>query len=213
MMIGCGLWAITLGRFDIHYAISTLSQFSIAPREGHFSALLRVFGYLRAYVKGKIIIDTREPDLSNLKIESHNWKEFYPNAREEFPPNMPKPSGKHVNILTYVDASFANDLTTRRSVTGILIFLNKTPIKWYSKRQNTIETSTFGAELVAARIATELTMELKYKLRMLGIPLNDAYIFADNKSMVINTTLPSSSLKSDIMLLPTTLFVRLLLLV
>ena len=29
MMIGCGLWAITLGRFDIHYAISTLSQLSL----------------------------------------------------------------------------------------------------------------------------------------------------------------------------------------
>ena len=56
-------------------------------------------------------------------------------------------------------------------MTGFIIFINKTPIKWYTKRQNTIETSTFGAELVAARIATEYTMEMKYKLRMLGVPL------------------------------------------
>ena len=58
-----------------------------------------------------------------------------------------------------------------------------------------METSTFGAELVAARIATELTMELNFKLRMLGIPLhnNSTYLFADNKSMVLTTTLPSSS--------------------
>ena len=82
MMIGCGLWAITLGRFDIHYGISTLSQYSMAPHQGHFSALLRIFGYLRAYVKGKIIINTNQPDYSHLSIEKHDWKEFYPNVKE-----------------------------------------------------------------------------------------------------------------------------------
>ena len=38
-------------------------------------------------------------------------------------------------------------------------------IKWYSKRQNTVETSTYGAELVTLRNATEIIIEFRYKLR------------------------------------------------
>ena len=50
---------------------------------------------------------------------------------------------------------------------------------------------------MAARIATELTMELHYKLRILGIPLcdNATVLFGNNQGFVMNTSLPSSSLK------------------
>ena len=40
MLIGCGLWAVTLGRFNIQYAVSTLAQFNMSPRQGHFEACL-----------------------------------------------------------------------------------------------------------------------------------------------------------------------------
>ena len=89
-----------------------------------------------------------------------------------------------------------HDQVTRRSVTGILLFVNNTPIKWYSKRQNTLETSTYGAELVALRIAIELIIEYRYKLRMMGIPIEGAsQVLCDNKSVVLSTSLPSSTLK------------------
>ena len=52
------------------------------------------------------------------------------------------------------------------------MLLNKTPIQWYSKSHNTVETSTYGSELVAMRIATELTMAMCYKIRMLGVPID-----------------------------------------
>ena len=68
-------------------------------------------------------------------------------------------------IIVYVDAYHAHDLVTRHSVTDALLFLNNTPIKWYSKRQN------MGLEMVAARIATELIMEMLYKLLMLRVPI------------------------------------------
>ena len=35
-------------------------------------------------------------------------------------------------------------------------YVNHAPILWYSKRQNTVETSTFGSEFVAAGIAVEI---------------------------------------------------------
>jgi hypothetical protein len=72
----------------------------------------------------------------------------------------------------FVDADHAGNRVTRRSQTGILIFLNRSPIIWYSKAQNTVETSTFGSEFTAMHIAVELIESLRYKLRMFGIPLD-----------------------------------------
>ena len=70
------------------------------------------------------------------------------------------------------------------------------PITWYSKRQNTVETSTFSSEMVALRIATEMIEGLRYKLRMLGVPIEGATrVYCDNESVVKNTTYPESSLK------------------
>jgi hypothetical protein len=85
-------------------------------------------------------------------------------------------------------------MVTRKSVTGILIFVNGSPIMWLSKRQATLETSTFGSEFVALRVAVEMLEALHYKLRMFDVPLDGpANDFCDNQSVVLNSTLPSSN--------------------
>ena len=71
---------------------------------------------------------------------------------------MPPPMTEEVTMSVYMDTSHGCDLVTRRSVTGILLCINKTPVKWYSKKQNTVESSTYGSELVAARIAIEMVL-------------------------------------------------------
>ncbi len=60
-LLGSANWIITLGRFDIYYAINTLSRYSMAPREGHMKAMTRVFGYLKYRPKGKILIGIGQP--------------------------------------------------------------------------------------------------------------------------------------------------------
>ena len=196
-MLGCAQWVITLGRFDIAFAVNNLARYSAAPREGHIKALKRVFGYLRSFPKGKIIVDPNEFDRSPYPSTRYDtWDEFYPGASEELPPKMPVPKGKVGKITVCVDADHARDLVTRRSVTGILLFVNNTPIKWISKRQKTVETSTYGSELIAARIAVELILEYRITLRMLGVPVEEtSYMLGDNMSVVLNTTIPSSFLK------------------
>ena len=100
-----------------------------------------------------------------------------------------------MRITVYLDADHVHDLVTR-SVTGILVFLKHTPIRSVCKGQKTVEKSTYGSELVAARIATELVMELRYQLRMLGVPIKGpAMMYGDNMSVVLNTTVLSSVLK------------------
>ena len=59
-----------------------------------------------------------------------------------------------------------------------------------------MESSTYGSELVAARIAVELTMAMRYRLKMLGAPIKGpALMLGDNMSVVTNCTIPSSTLK------------------
>jgi hypothetical protein len=96
----------------------------------------------------------------------------------------------------FVDANHAGNKVTRRSHTGILIYLNCAPILWYSKAQNTVKSSTFGSEFIAMRILVELLESLRYKLRMMGIPIDGpTNTFCDNKSVVTNATVPTSTLK------------------
>jgi hypothetical protein len=123
-------------------------------------------------------------------------KELYPDAIEHLPHNMPEARGIDVDINAFVDADHAGNKVTRRSHTGIIIMINMAPVMWYSKRQNTVETSTFGSEFIALRIATELVESLRYKLRMFGVPIQGpARVFCDNESVVKSSIIPESRLK------------------
>ena len=89
---------------------------------------------------------------------------MYPDAKEDIPTDMPKPKGRICTITTYVDADHARDKVTCRSVSGVLMLLNNTPIQWLSKCQPTVETSTYGLELIASQIAIDMIIEMQYKL-------------------------------------------------
>jgi hypothetical protein len=109
---------------------------------------------------------------------------------------MPTPHGQSMTIRVFVDADHAGDLITCCSRTGFIAFLNGAPIYWSSKRQNSCETSTFGSEFVAMKQATEYVRGLRYKLRMMGIKVDEpTFVFGDNKSVLCNTTSPKSTLK------------------
>jgi hypothetical protein len=108
---------------------------------------------------------------------------------------MPEPLGKSVDISCFVDANHAGNVITRRSHTGILIFVQNALIMWYSKKQNTVESSTFGSELVALRIARDLLVALRIKLKMFGVPINGLLnVFCDNQGVVYNISIPESTL-------------------
>jgi RNA binding exosome subunit len=78
-----------------------------------------------------------------------------------------------------------HDITSRKLVTGILHLVNKTPIDWYSKKQATVATATYGLEFVAARTSVEQIIDLRTTLQYLGVPIREkSYIFGDNKSVV-----------------------------
>jgi hypothetical protein len=128
------------------YATSAMSRFNIPPREGHLKAFKTILPYLKTFPKGRVIIDTSYPDYSMYPVEDHsNWMEFYPDASEEISKDLTPEKGKRVRMTVYIDtdADHAHDIVTRRSITGILVMINNTPIGWISKNQKTVETSVY----------------------------------------------------------------------
>ena len=195
-VIGVLRWTIELGRVDIITEVSMLSSHLALPREGHLAAVFHVFAYLKKKHNARMFFDPTYPEIDETRFQAQDWSNAYGNVEEAIPPNAPEPLGKAVVMQCYVDADHAADKLTRRSRTGILIFLNMAPITWFSKRQNSVETSTFGSEFCACKVATEMCRGLRYKLRMMGIPLDGAtYMYCDNNSVVCNTTMPESTLK------------------
>jgi len=122
------------------------------------------------------------------EIEQRDWSEFYPFSKKSDPPDMPEALGLGVELTMFVDASHATNLVTRQS-TGVLIYVNKAPIIWFSKKQNSIETSSFGSECMALKTGVELLEGLIYKLKMMGVPIEGyCHTCVDNMSVFNNAS-------------------------
>jgi hypothetical protein len=195
-VIGVLRWACELGQIDILVAVLMLSRYLVNPREGHLQQVFHIYGYLKKHKRSTMVFDDSEPSFDPKCFRKCDWSKFYPNAEDLIPPNMPEPRGKEVSMTCFVDADHAGCRVTRRSHTGIVIFVNQAPIVWFSKRQNTVETSIFGSEFVALKIAIDQVEGLRYKLRMMGVPLTrPTSLFCDNKSAVQKSSVPESVLK------------------
>ena len=117
-------------------------------------------------------------------------------GKDEIPSNMPEPRGLGFTMRAKVDADHASDTITRRSRTGFLVYLNSAPIYWWSKKQNSVESSFFWSKFIAMKQCCEYVRGLRYKLRMMGISCDDpTFIYGDNQLVLANTTIPDSTLK------------------
>jgi len=189
-------WAVGLGRIDIVTEVSALSSHMALPRQGHLTALSHVFASLESHSRSKLVFDSPPPSLSLRPFDASAWKQFYHNAKERLPADAPVPRGKAVTVVCLVDADHAGDHAARRLRTGVLTLINRAPIIWSSKKQTSIETSSFGSEFAALKQATESVVALRWESRMFGVPLDGpSHIRCDNQSVVTNASVPASTLK------------------
>jgi len=78
----------------------------------------------------------------------------------------------------------------------VLIFIDRAPVIWLSKKQTSVETSPFGPESTALKQVTESVVALRWEPRMSGVPLDGpSHIRCDNQSVVTNASAPASALK------------------
>ena len=195
-LIGALQWTVSLGRMDINTAVMTLSSFRVEPRKGHMERIKRLYSYLAKMKHATIRIRTEQPDLSGLPDQLFEWeKSVYGEVKELLPEDAPRSLGKEVVTVSYHDANLYHNVITGRSVTGIIHFVNKTPIDWYSKKQSTVETATYGSEYVSAKTCVEQIMDLRNTLRYLGVSVKKkSFMFGDNRSVVDSSMTPHAKI-------------------
>ena len=89
---------------------------------------------------------------------------MYGKVTELLPQDSRATKGKHVVTVSYNYSNLNYNFVTGRSVTGVLHFINKTPIDWHSKKQATVETATYGSEYSLARSCVEQNLDLRITL-------------------------------------------------
>lgn len=197
-IIGVCQWLIASGRFDLCYAVTSLRRFSAAPREGHLEFARQIMGYLRKYPKRGYVMNPASPhfdhEYSDVEVKC-DFGNQYSYFREAMDPRFPTPLLKELDINIFIDADHAHDKVSGRSITGLFATLGSTPISWRSKRQTSVQTSTFGAEFTALKAGVEEAITIRYHLRSMGVTVSKSTpIWVDNMSVVMNATNPGSSL-------------------
>ncbi len=186
---------VKLESIDKMMEVSMLSLHLANPRQRHLDEAIRIFVHLKQNYKRTLAFNPRYPHVEEDGFVRHDWYEFYKGAVEPIPDNLPEPRNNLVTTHCFVDASHANNKSNRRSQMGILIFLNRSPIVWFSKQQNTVESSTFGSEMVALKTAVKMIQGLRFKLRSFGVPIEGpADVFCDNEVVTNAASKPETTL-------------------
>jgi hypothetical protein len=106
--------------------------------------------------------------------------------QEDLDPKFPEPLVPEMDTNICVDANHTHDKVTGGSVTGLFCFVGNKPVSRRSKRQASVQTSTFGAEFTAIKKAVEEGIGFK-----VGKPTP---IVVDNMGVVLNASNPGSTL-------------------
>ena len=94
-MVGQLQWLVTLGTYNIHAQVATMSMFRAAPRQGHMDRLKRIYSYAIRTKDYAIRLRTDQPHYSFLTDQDFDWTySVYGNVREILPDDMPEPLGE-----------------------------------------------------------------------------------------------------------------------
>jgi hypothetical protein len=146
-LIGVLRWTCELGRIDVLVAVSMLPRYigAVSPREWHLQQVFHIFAYLKHHKRSEMVFDDTELVFDESSFKICDWSEFYPDAEEVIPQDCPM-ERKRCHYLLFCGCGPCR-------MQGHSSFAYRhhpiceqgpDPMRWYSKRQNTIETSAFG---------------------------------------------------------------------
>jgi hypothetical protein len=118
----------------------------VEPDEVYLLTLTWWNPHTDAYARSEEAIMDCDPEIDEAQFEAKDWASCevgHLNGVEERPPNMPEPRGQ--GFVIRVDADHASDSVTRRSITGFLVWINSCLVYFMSKKQTSVETSSFGS--------------------------------------------------------------------
>jgi hypothetical protein len=94
VLIGALQWLVTLGCFDIHLGVATMSFFCVALRQGYLDRRKRMFGYLKRNLTGETRFRVKITNHKQIATPiQYDWSSsIFGNFKEELPPDMPMPT-------------------------------------------------------------------------------------------------------------------------
>jgi hypothetical protein len=176
-LLGELIYAYTLVRPDIGFAVCFLARFSQHPHREHYIALKNIARYLRRTIDWGILYWRPQSidSLPDIHFDS-------PPIDSDLPPF---PSLANDSLVGFVDASHAACLQTRRSVTGIAFCFGGSVIAYKSKMQPIVATSSTEAEFYAAVHAAKLAKYFRSILSDLGFaPSTPTPLYEDNEAAI-----------------------------
>jgi hypothetical protein len=151
-------------------------------------AVFHVCAYLAQHHNMRVVFDPTYPGVDICAFIKPDWESMYGDVKELLPSGDHVPHGKEVDLRLFVDSDHDGEQFTRRSRTGFVIYLNMVPIVWFSKHQPIVESSVFGVEFVVVKNDIETCHGLRYKLKMMGVPLSgSAYVYGGATCMMSAT--------------------------
>jgi len=155
--VGTLLYYATHTRLDIANAVRELSKFMSCPRESHRKALQHCYRYL-AYNPDYCLTFTRNLTTSDLAKLFALW----------------------------IDASYADDLDTRKSTEAYLFIIDKTAVCWSSHTQKFVAGSTMESELGGVAHGQKKLIPVHETLKeMKLLPADHTFlVYQDNQSAI-----------------------------
>ena len=136
-LIGVLCWIVELRRADIYVEVTMMSLHLALPQQGHTKELQHMFAYIKKHHNAEMVFNPTPLDFDRIQFDLHDWLYSaygHEDTKEKLPKGMTKPCGPRFTMRLFVDSNHARELTTQRSVTGCVVFLNGAPIYWFSKR-------------------------------------------------------------------------------
>jgi hypothetical protein len=179
-------YAYVICRLDIGFAVTFLARFALAPHPDHYLALKNVVRYLRRTIHWGLIYwrPSPVPTLPTIQLDQPSLDPSLP----------PFPSYPLNQLVGFVDASYAADPTTRRSITGIVFCYGSAAVAYKSKLQTTVATSSTESEFYAAVHAAKIAKYLRSVLAELGFPCTGPTpLYEDNQAAIamVNESRPT----------------------
>ena len=182
-VLGECIYAYTICRCDISFAVVFLARYATCPTSKHYTALKHLVKYLRATKDWGIIYWRPRPRDDKPAVP---WTPPLLPANESDGnlPAFPSPSS-YTELLGLCDASFGSCRKTRRSVTGLVFMVAGGVVYYKSKLQTLVTVSSTEAELVSCVHAGKVAKYLRTVLTELGYPPpGPTEIHCDNEAVI-----------------------------
>ena len=188
-LIGSLLWISMGTRPDVSYAVAQCARYSSDPKPEHWTACLRVLRYLKGTSDYGLHYHSHNSHYlgqqQKSKVSMADLKQPFSYASSHYP------GDSKVHIFGYSDADYANDVDSRRSITGYVFVFAGAPLSWNSMTQHSVALSTMEAEYFAVCKAVQEAIYLRMLFEESGMKVESPLVIKeDNQSCIAFTKNP-----------------------